>query len=106
MKGKPQFDARIINMATMSEVLLKASSSPGWNSLDIHYVPVPPLTYRATTKGPLIGYDIEIWKPMAKYLNVNINYIPGWSWNVMPTKVLVSHLHALILESILCTLLS
>ncbi len=87
MMIKPQFDARIVSMVSNSNVLLKSSSSPGWKRLNVHYVPVPPLSYRSTRMSSLRGNDVEIWDTMAKYLNVDVKYVPEWSFNALTKNV-------------------
>ncbi len=93
MMAKPQFDAKIVSMITMSSVILKSSGSLGWKRLIVYYVPVPPLAYITPKAGPLIGNDVEIWNTMAKHLNVKITYVPEWSFNVLTNKVSATHLN-------------
>ncbi len=89
MMVKPQFDASIVSIVSKSNVLLKSSSSPGWKRLNVHYVPIPPFTYRVTRTSPLRGNDVEIWDTMAKYLNVDVRYVPGWSFNALTKNVCI-----------------
>ncbi len=87
MMGKSQMDARIFSHAKNSFLCLKSSASPQWKILHVHYIILPPFVYKAQTDGSLIGNDVEIWNSVAKYLDVQIKYIQGWSFNALPTKV-------------------